>query len=46
MGTIVVDFHLFPLKELIKDYNQKKPTRTLLEANQVETELEDSDIAF
>ena len=41
-----MDFHLFPLKELIKDYDQKNPTRTLLVANQVKTELEGSDVVF
>ena len=46
MGTHVMDFHLFPLKELIKDYDRKKPTRTLLGVNQVKTELEDSDIVL
>lgn len=46
MGTHVMDLYLFPLKELIKGYDRKNPTRTLLGVNQVKTELEDSDIGL
>ena len=43
MGIRVMDLYLFP-EQLIKDYDQKNPTRTLLGVNQVKTELDDSDI--